>query len=159
MSLTAIMGILLAIAVAGDAVLAKLYVGAEKKVAQVQQAFDSFKDEERALGEEARKKAAAEQMADKLAKDSADAENAATVARLNASIAKLRTESDRARAGFLSAATACPASAEGAARYRAAYESGYRELVEGLRAQGDRGTKTVAALNSVKTWAQNGAPR
>ena len=54
---TIILGLLLALAVAGDALLAKLYVGAKQDVARVQQAYDSFKAQVKVEGEEAQKKA------------------------------------------------------------------------------------------------------
>ncbi len=149
-----IMAILLAISVAGNALLGKLYVGAKQEVARVQQAYDSFTAQVKVAGEEAQKKADTQKMADKLLKDTADAENAATVARLTADIGKLRRERDsRAGGNVVPTTQACTASPEAIKRYATEYQSAYRDLVAGLREQGDRGSKAVTDLNTSKDWA------
>lgn len=154
MSPTAIVLIVLAIAAAGDVILAKLYVGAREDVARITQAFDSFKADVKVMGEKAAADAAKQKADDEKRKRDADAENAATLAARDAAIGKLRADRDRARGNFLSAATACPASPAGADRYRSEYSGAYRDLVAGLRAQGDRGGKAVDKLNGAKKWAQ-----
>lgn len=155
MSPTIILGILLAISVAGNAVLAKLYVGAREDVARITQAFNSFKAQVKVEGEAAAKKAAVTEMADKLKKDTADAENAATVARLTADIGKLRRDRDRARSSLVPAAPAgsvCPP--EQACFERTGLESALRDLVAGVRGLADEGAALEADLNTAREWAQ-----
>lgn len=96
-------------------------------------------------------------IADTLHKEKIDAAHAKAVARLNADVGRMRRERDDARSSFLSAATSCPASPEGADRYRAEYQRAYRDFVSGLRAEGDRGSKAVVDLNAAKEWAKNNA--
>ena len=155
MSPAIILGILLAISVAGNALLAKLYVGAREDVARITQAFNSFKAQVKVEGETAQKKAAATEMADKLKKDTADAENAATVARLNADIGKLRRDRDRARGSIVPPAPAgsgCPP--EQACFDRAGLELALRDFVAGTRGLADQAAAVEADLNTAKRWAQ-----
>ena len=56
---TVILGILLALSVAANGILAKLYVGAREDVARVTQAFASFKAQVKVEGEQAAAKAKA----------------------------------------------------------------------------------------------------
>lgn len=91
-------------------------------------------------------------IADEKRKEQADAEHAQTVADLAGRVKRLRDARPSGR--LLSAAPACPASPEGAARYRAEYQRAYRDLVDGLRAEADRGSKAVTDLNSAKLWAK-----
>lgn len=154
MSPLAIMGLLLALAVAGDALLAKLYVGAKADVARIQQAYDSFVAQERALGEKAKAEAEATKKADIVAREKADAENAAAVARLNTTIGELRHQRDSARSAFLSAAPAGSKCPQGQACFdRAEFERAYGGLVKELRGLADEGTAVTTDLNTAKRWA------
>ena len=155
MNPTIILAILLALSVAANGVLAKLYVGAREDLAAEKQAFASFKDQVKVIGEKAEREAAATKMADKLAKDTADAENAAAVARLNTAVAKLRRERDSARGSIVPAAPAgskCPD--EQACFDRASLESALRELAAGVRGLADEGAALEADLNTARKWAQ-----
>ena len=155
MNPTIILAILLALSVAANGVLAKLYVGAREDLAAEKQAFASFKDQVKVIGEKAEREAAATKMADKLAKDTADAENAAAVARLNTAVAKLRRERDSARGSIVPAAPAgskCPD--EQACFDRPGLESALRELAAGVRGLADEGAALEADLNTARKWAQ-----
>ena len=152
---TIILGLLLALAVAGDALLAKLYVGAKQDVARVQQAYDSFKAQVKVEGEEAQKKAAAQEMSDKLRKDTADAENKATVASLTADIAKLRHDRDSARGDFLPAAPAGSSRPDLSCYDRAALESALGGFIAEIRGYADEGAAATVDLDTAKKWAQS----
>lgn len=156
MNLTVVLLIVIAVAGAADAILAKLYIGAREKVASVTQAFDSFKAEEKAIGEKAAKESADEKAADEKRKRDADAENAATVARLNADVDKLRRERDRARGNFVPAAPAgsqCPA--QQACFDRDSLESALREFATGIRRLADESSALEADINTARRWAQS----
>ena len=150
-----ILGLLLALAVAGDALLAKLYVVAKQDVARVQQAYDSHLAQDMVLGEEAQKKAAATEMADKLRKDSADAENKATAAATARTIAELRHQRDSATRGFLSSTPAnsrCPD--KQTCFDSAELQRAYGDHVKELRGLADEGTTVTADLDTARKWAQ-----
>ena len=121
--------------------------GYEQGSAEVQTKWD-------AANRKAEGEARAKEAADKLAKDTADAEHKAAVDRLNASIAKLRADADRRRAAFLPATPAATASSDTACFDRAKYLGAYGDLVEGLRGLADEGTHAVADLNTAKKWAK-----
>ena len=155
---TLILGILLALSVAANGILSKLYVGAKEDVARVQQAFDSFKAQVKVEGEAAQKKADAEIAAHKLAKEQADAENVkakSDLAGLYTAYRSLRDQRIRAGSSFL------PASAPGAANPQTAcfdrtgldsalskFDSGVTGLLEG-------GDKAIVDLNTARAWAQH----
>ena len=152
---TIILALLLALSVASDALLAKLYVGSQKEVARVQQAYDSFVAQVKVQGEEAQKKAAATEMADKLRKDTADAENKATAAANARTIAELRHQRDSATRGFLSSTPAnsrCPP--EQTCFNAAELQRAYGEHVKVLRGLADEGTAVVTDLDTARKWAQ-----
>ena len=107
-----------------------------------------------AANRKAEGEARAKEAADKLAKDTADAEHKAAVDRLNATIGKLRRESDARRAAFLPPTATTPGSADTACFSRPEYLGAYGKLVEGLRGLADEGSKAVTDLNTAKAWAQ-----
>ncbi len=151
-----ILGIALAISLAGNLLLGKLYVGAKQEVARVQQAYDSFVAQEKTLGEVAQKKADAQKADDDKRKRTADAENVATVARLNADIGKLRRERDsRSGGNILSSApsgSGCPANQ--ACFDRAGLESALRDYRTEIRGLADQAAALEADLNTARKWAQ-----
>jgi len=152
-----IMGILLALSLAGNALLSKLYVGAKQDVARVQQAYDSFKAQVKVEGEAAQKKADAEIAAHKVAKEKADAENVkakSDLAGLYAAYRSLRDQRSRAGGSILPAAAPGAASPESITFNRSGLDSalsGFDAGVTGLLEQGD---KAIVDLNTAKAWAQ-----
>lgn len=155
MSPAVIFGVVLAIALAGDALLARLYIGAKQDVARVQQAFDSFKAQVKVEGERAAAKAKAQEMSDKLRRDTADGEHKATVAALIADISRLRHDRDSARGGFVPPAPSGAKRPELACYDRAALESAIGGFVAGLRGLADEGAAATVDLNTAKSWAQS----
>lgn len=152
-----ILGILLAVSVAGNGLLSKLYVGAKADVARAEQALKSFVTEQKALGEEAANRAAAQKMADKLAKDTADAENAATRLADKRTIERLRADADRTRGGFVPPAPAgskCPP--DQACFDAAGIELALRGRREEIRGLADESTQVEIDLATARKWAQGG---
>lgn len=150
-----ILVLLLALATAGDAILAKLYVGAKQESARIEQAFNSFKAQVKVEGEKAALEAKTREMQDKLRKDTADAENAHTIASLNATIGELRHQRDSARRSFLSSTPAgskCPP--EQTCFDRAEFQRTYGGLVKDLRGFADESTAVNTDLDTAKKWAQ-----
>lgn len=149
--------IALGISVVGNAALAKFYVGAKEDLATEKQAFSSFKDQVRTLGEIAAAEAKAKGAADKQRKEKADAENKVAFGKLNARIGELRHQRDSAISGFLSATppgSRCP---DGQTCFeRAEYLGAYRELVQEVRGAADEGAAVVIDLDTAKRWAQSG---
>lgn len=154
MNPTLILGVLLALSVAGNGILFKLYIGAEKEVARVTQAFASFKAQVKVEGEEAQKKADAQKAADLQRKKDADDEHAKTVAALNADIGKLRHDRDGARGGFVSPAPAGASRPDLSCYDRAALESALGGFIAEIRGFADEGSAATVDLNTAKTWAQ-----
>ena len=154
---TVILAICLAVAVAALGVMTKLYLGKRDELAAEKQAFVSFRAQVKVLGEAAATKAKAQEMSDKLAKDTADAENAATVARLNASIAKLRHDADSARRNSLPPAPSGSKRPDLLCLDRAEYqrEDGVltERLLQGARGLADEGTKNTVGLATGQKWA------
>ena len=89
--------------------------------------------------------------ADRQSKEKADAENVATVARLNAGIAKLRNERDR-RAPNVPAAPATSSRPDLACFDRAEYQRAYGDLVTEVRGFADEGTTRTLELDNAKRW-------
>ena len=107
-----------------------------------------------AANRKAEGEARAKEAADKLVKDTADAENKAAISSLNDTIGKLRAESDRRRAAFLPATPAATPSSDTACFDRPQYLGAYGSLVEGLRGLANEGSGAVTDLESAKKWAQ-----
>lgn len=147
--------IIIGILVLGNVILGKLYLSETRHAAAIQAEYDSFKAEQKALGDKAAKEAAAKEALNKAAKEKADADHQATVARLTSTIGKLRADADRARASFLPAAPSASAGADTACFDRPLYLGAYGELVEKLRGLADEGTKAVTDLDNAKEWAQH----
>lgn len=154
MSPMVILGILLAISVAGNGLLAKLYVGAKEDLAAETQRFKSFKAQVQVEGEKAEKEAKERTAAEKKEKENADAENARTVAAHLSTIAELRHQRDSARRAFLSTpptGSKCP---DGQTCFdRADYLGAHGILVKGVRGLADEGTAVTDDLNTAKRWA------
>lgn len=121
--------------------------GVKQGKAEVQTLWD-------AANRKAEAQARAKELADKLRKDTADAENKATVDRLNASIAKLRSDADRRRAAFLPPTTSTAPGLDTACFDRPQYLGAYGSLVEGLRGLANEGQKAVTDLDTAKKWAK-----
>ena len=122
----------------------------------MEMAFEEFRIETEVAGRVAEAQAKARIAEEQSKKERADAENLRATNRLRADVARLRES--RPSSGLLPTAPACPASPEGAERYRAEYQRAYRELVDGLRAEADRGSQAVTDLNTAKEWAASDAP-
>lgn len=154
MSPMVILGILLAISVAGNGLLAKLYVGAKEDLAAETQRFKSFKAQVQVEGEKAEKEAKERTAAELKSKETADAENARTVAANARTIAELRHQRDSARSAFLSAAPTGSKCADNQACFdRAEYVRAHGELVKSLRGFADEGTAVTTDLDTAKRWA------
>jgi hypothetical protein len=115
---------------------------------ELAQQFGQFKGQVAALGAQAEKDRIATEAKDKKRKENADAKNTADLAALAGLL-------HDARSRPVSAPAACPSSPDGALRFRAESERAYRDLVEGLRGEGERSSKAVIGLNTGKRWAQN----
>lgn len=150
--------IALGISAAGDAFLANRWLAAREDAASEHQARIDFIASQKALGEEAAKKAALQQASDKLKKDTADAENAKRIADLNGTIGRLRKQRDSAGAGRLPPAPAGSTRVDLACFDRAEYQRAYGEFVARLRGLADEGTAATVDLDSAKKWAQNPQP-
>jgi hypothetical protein len=152
-----IMGILLALSLAGNALLSKLYVGAKQDVARVEQAYNSFKAQVKVEGETAAKKAAEDIAAHKLAKEKADAENVKTksdLAGLYAAYRSLRDSTIRASSGILPAASPGAASPQTITFDRTGLDRALSGFDKGVTGLIERGDKAIVDLNTAKAWAQ-----
>lgn len=119
-----------------------------KGCADEKERFDTFKAEVEAAGKAQQERTKATIAEDRKRKEKADEEHAAAIADL---ARKLRD----ARSRPVSTPAACPSDPDGANRYRAEFERAYRDLVAGLRAEGERCSKAVIDLNTPKRWAQH----
>jgi hypothetical protein len=155
MNLTMILGLLLALSVAWNGIIARLYVGAREDVASGKQAYASHLAQDRVVGEEAAKKAKVQEMSDKLKKDTADAENKAAAAATARTIAELRHQRDSATRGFLSATppnSRCPD--KQTCLDSAEFQRAYGEHVTRLRGLADEGTAVTTDLDTARKWAR-----
>ena len=128
--------------------------GYEEGKNEVQAEFNKFKSEQAALAAKAAEDARVKQQSDQLKKDTADAENKAAVAKLNATIGELRHQRDSARASFLSSSAASAGSPQSTCFDSAQLAGAYGKLVEDLRGLSDQGQKAVTDLDTAKKWAQ-----
>lgn len=124
---------------------------------EVQVKFDAFVAKTKAEGEKAQAESDAHKAADIANKEKADHENAATVAALNTVIYGLRHSNTSA--GNLPPAPAGSSRPDLACFDRAAYQSAYGILVEGLRGLADEGTAATVDLNTAKRWSAQPAER
>ncbi len=113
--------------------------------------YAEFKAQSAKAAWQAAEKALQETITDQKMKESADAENSQALATLAGTIKRLRDE--HSPGGIVSAPAACPSNPAGADRFRSESERAYRDLVEGLRAEGERSSKAVIGLNTGKRWA------
>ena len=133
----------------GDEVRAEL----QPKLTACTQALDIVRTE----GEKAKEAARVKEMADKLAKDTADAENLKTKKDLDslyAAYRSLRDQRARSGSGLLPAPPSGSASPATASFDRSALDnalSGFDKGVTGLIREGDQ---AIADLNTARTWAQ-----
>lgn len=111
--------------------------------------FDAYKAKVEAAG-----KAQEERTKIIIERNIAEKEKADALRRVDLADLNERLRKQRARTVFVPTPTACPASADGVARYAAEYQRAYRDLVAGLRAQADRGSQATVDLNAAKRWAQ-----
>jgi len=142
-----VLAVLAVLAAAAAFGAAKMHAYDQDRYDALEAKFEAFKDQVTAAGVLARQQAKAKEDADKKRKDAADAENSAALATLAGLL-------HNARSRPVSAPAACPSSPDGAARFRAESERAYRDLVEGLRGEGERCSKAVIGLNTGKRWAQ-----
>ena len=155
---TIILAILLALSVAANGILSKLYIGAKEDVARVQQAFDSFKAQVKVEGEAAQKKADAEIAAHKLAKEQADAENVKTksdLAGLYAAYRSLRDQRIRSGSSILPPAAPGSADPQRACFDRTGLDNALSGLDAGVTGLLESGDKAIADLNTARAWAQH----
>jgi len=153
---TVILAICLAVAVATLGVMTKLYLGKRDELAAEKQAFVSFKAQVKVLGDEAKKKADETKAADEKRKKDADDENAATVARLNADIAKLRSNPNRSRGGSVSpspSGSKCPP--EQTCFDRSEYQRTIGDFDSGARRLADEGSAVTVDMNTSLKWARS----
>ncbi len=155
MSPTIILAILLAIAVAGDGLLAKLYVGAKSDLAAETQKYDGFVAQVKLLGDQQNAAAAKQKAADRANKEKADAEHAKTVAALTSTIGKLRRDASAgAGRGGLSAPAPSTASPTRTCFDPSKLSRALQVLDEGLLGIVETGSNAVDDLDNAKTWAQ-----
>lgn len=153
MNLTIGLAIALALSVLANGVLGKLYIGAREELAAEKQAFSSFKATTKELGDKAATEAERQKKADKIAKETADAENAVTVAGLNRAVERLRGERNRAGGGVVPAAPAATSRPELAAFDRAELDRTVRNFEEGVEGLVIEGAKAVVDLDTARRWA------
>lgn len=122
----------------------------------VEMAFEEFKIETRTAGRVQEEQTKARIAEERAAKEKADAENARAVARLNATIRKLRDE--RASSSFVPNAASATASPERACFDRPELERALRDFDSEAARLVDEGSKAVVDLDTAKRWAQNVAP-
>ena len=116
--------------------------------------YEQFKGGVEALGRAAKDAAAAKEAEDKKRKESADAENAKTVAALNSRIAGLRKQLSTS-GGSLSPSPAGSRCPDGQTCFdRAEYQRADGDFVAEARGLADEGTAVTADLDTAKRWAQ-----
>lgn len=106
-----------------------------------------------ALGQAAKQRADATIKADKLRKETADAENNRTLDSLRADIKRLRNA--RAHGGGLSAPATAPSSPDRICFAPAKFSAALRDLDEGILGIVEDGSKAVIDLDTAKKWAEN----
>lgn len=155
MSPMVILGVLLAISVAGNGLLAKLYVGAKEDLAAEKQAYASFKAQVQVQGEKAAREAKAKDDENKKRKEDSDAEYKKSLAGLTSELGRLRADSKRSARGRLPEAPANTRCPQGWACYdRAELGRAYGSLVEGVRTIADEGTTLSLRMDTALRWAQ-----
>ena len=122
-----------------------------KRVATLKREFAEFRGGVAAVGAAAKRKAADDTLADKLKKESADAENLRLRTALAGAVKLLRDE--RARRGGLPAAPAGSSRPDLACFDRSEFERAYGAFVEDVRRVADEGAAATLDLNTAKDWA------
>lgn len=145
--------IALAVSIAGDVLLGKLYLGKRDDLAVQTQKYDGLVASVKTIGEKAAKDAADKKAADEKLKKDADNENAATVARLTADIDRLRRDADRARGSLVPAAPSGSKRPDLACFDRQALESADGEFLAAIRGIADKGTAATVNLATASKWA------
>lgn len=151
-----LVSIALALSLLGNAGLGKLYLGKRDELAAEKQAFISFQAQQKVLGDAAQKDADDKKAAYQKVKKDADAENADTVARLTADIAKLRANPNRSRGGSVPPAPSgskCPA--DQTCFDRAEYQRAIGDFDTGARRLSDEGSAVAVDMNTSLKWAQS----
>ena len=154
---TIILGILLALSVAGNTILGKLYVSAKQDVARVQQAYDSFVAQAKAIGEKQEKETAAKVAAAAKQKEQADAENSKTRRDLDGVYAAYRSLRDQRQRSLLPETSASTGSSDSACFDRSALDRGMADA-DGVLQRGAekilrRGDEAISDLNGAREWA------
>lgn len=151
---TILLAIALAVALAGDALLAKLYVGKIADLAAETQRYTSFVDGVKVVGEKQEKDTAAKIKEHKDAKEKADADHEKAVAALVVTVGELRKRADASSGGRI-----VPAAPAGARRVdlacfdRPLLESAIRGLVTEVRSIADEGAAATVDLDTARRWA------
>ena len=119
--------------------------------------YYTFEAQVKVLGEAAKERAKAQEMADKLRKDTSDAEHKAAVSTLAATIKRLRdTNTYR---GQLPAAPASSSRPDLLCLDRTEYQredgAAFERLREGARSLADEGSKNTIDLNTGKKWVSD----
>lgn len=153
MNPTVILGVLLSLSVLGNLSLGKLYVGAREDLAAEKKAFSTFKTSVRLEGEKAEEEKKRREMADKLAKDTADAENAVIRGKLATALQRLRDSRLRAGGSLVPPASPSSTRPDLAAFDRAEFDRALRGFEEGVERLVGEGAEAVVDLNTGKKWA------
>ena len=120
----------------------------------LQTEYDAFKGGVEALGKAAKVEADRKAKEDRTKKEQADAENAKTVADLNARIAGLRKQLSTS-GGSMSPAPAGSRCPDGQTCFdRAEYQRADGVFVAGARSLSDEGAAVTADLDTAKRWAR-----
>jgi hypothetical protein len=122
-----------------------------KRLADVRAEFSEYRGGVEALGRQAEARARAQIESDRKIKELTDAENAAAVANLTATVGRLRKQ--LAGGGGLSAAAPAAGGPDAACYDRAEFAGALRRLDEGFLGIAAEGAAAVADLNSAKRWA------
>jgi hypothetical protein len=132
--------------------LTLLYAGCEHKRAKSwKEKYQTFLIQTEAVGKAQEAATKAKILSDKLVKDTADAEHAATVKSLNDTLSRLRSE--RASRSYLPPAAPGAPSAQRACLSRPDAERAIREFVEGAGRLLEEGDRAIVDLNTAKAWA------
>lgn len=154
MSPLVILGILLSLSVLGNLGLAKLYVGSREDLAAEKQAFTSFKVGVQVAGEAAKVEAKRVELANKLAKETADAENLVNRGKLGVALRELRERRESSSGSLVPPASPTSRDPSLAAFSRPELDRALRSFEEGVERLVGEGAEAVVDLNSAKRWAR-----
>lgn len=158
MNLTLILGLLLALSVAGNALLLDWYTDAKADLAIARDRYTSFVAATKKAGDDQNKEAEKKRLEDEKRKKEADDENSRKHAADALTIAGLRATAAKRNSGGGSVSPAptgskCP---EGQTCFdRAEYQRAIGDFDSGARRIADEGTAVTADLDTSKKWAKN----